>query len=139
MKSKIWLIAAYKLIGKNKWKCTECGFKANSRNHCTRLRIAPIWYLHSFLKTELCNMLRYKARGLLFKDYYKSFVSQKTMRKKEENLCFLLFCHRWAPLYILSTCKWFGTVCLFLCFENLICRACLNLLHLTILLISWIL
>lgn len=42
MKSKIWLIIACKLIGKSKCKCTECGFKENSRNHRPGLHGAGI-------------------------------------------------------------------------------------------------
>lgn len=52
MKSKIWLIIACKLIGKSKYKCTECGFKGNSRNHRAGLHGVQMSTL-SLLQTEL--------------------------------------------------------------------------------------
>lgn len=62
LKSKIWLIIACKLIGKSKFKCTECGFKENSRNHRPGLHGVQI-SIHYILKTEPHVMLKYKPRA----------------------------------------------------------------------------
>lgn len=97
MKSKIWLIIACKLTGKNKWQCTECGFKENSRNHCTGLKGAEISNLLSHNRA-MYHVKVWNQGVMLFKVFFP-----KTARRRA-SVALLLCCL--SSLDILSIRKW---------------------------------
>lgn len=111
-KSKIWLIIACKWTGKSKCRCTECGFKENSRNHRPGLHRVEI-SIHCILRTELCVMLKYEPRA-----WYCSKTSLPEMSRRASAA--LLVCCQCSQ-DILRTRMWLERVSHPLGFQNLKC------------------
>lgn len=59
-------------------------------------------------------------RITLYKDFCRSFIFERTTRRKE-NLYILLFIM--GELFCLSTCEWFGRVYRIPCFQSLMCSS----------------